>query len=43
MALALSLWDGVMVGEAETAFFGLLKTLFILPVFTVPTFPSSQY
>jgi hypothetical protein len=30
-------------GKAETAFFGVLKTLFILPVFTVPTFPSSQY
>jgi hypothetical protein len=32
----------VKVGKAETAFFGVLKTLFILPVFTVPTFPSSQ-
>jgi hypothetical protein len=31
------------VVKAETAFFDFLKTLFILPVFTVPTFPSSQY
>ena len=31
------------VGMAETAFFWLLKTLFIFSVFTVPTFPSSQY
>jgi hypothetical protein len=32
----------VKVGNAETAFSGVLKALFILPVFFVPTFPSSQ-
>ena len=39
----LCLRDFEKVGEADTAFLRLLKTLFIFSVFNYPTFPSSQY
>ena len=43
LAVSLCLRDFAKVGEADTAFFDVLKTLFIFTVFTYPTFPSSQY